>query len=168
MRLTLTMFLSLRRLTPWLAVGLMSVPTGATQSQSPSTSAPPFRAAVEAHLAAIAARDMDALLPTLTGGKDLTMIAPNGFKFDTRQQYVDFHRQWFASKDDGKFDREIVRLIESPAMGHALIKYRYSSKDESGQVRTTVSWLALTFALEGGRWRLVFDQNTLIEAAATK
>jgi hypothetical protein len=53
-------------------------------------------------------------------------------------------------------------------MGHALIRYRYSSKDESGSVRTTVSWLALTFALEGGRWRLVFDQNTLIEAAATK
>jgi hypothetical protein len=96
------------------------------------------------------------------------MIAPNGFRFDTRQQYVDFHRQWFASKDDGKLDWEIVRLIESPAMGHALIKYRYSSKDETGRVRTTVSWLALTFALEGGRWRLVFDQNTLIEAAATK
>ncbi len=158
----------LRRLAPWLAAGFVLLPTSAAFSQAPSASAPPFRAAVEAHLDAIAARDMDALLPTVTGGNDLTMIAPNGFKFDTRQQYVDFHRQWFATKDDGKFEREIVRLLESPALGHALIRYRYSSKDEGGKPRSTVSWLALTFALEGGRWRLVFDQNTLIEAAAVR
>jgi ketosteroid isomerase-like protein len=154
---------ALHRLTLWIAAGLVWVPTGAVRSQSVSTPAPPFRAAVEAHLAAVAARDMDALVPTLTGGHDLTMIAPNGFKFDTRQQYVDFHRQWFATKDGGKLEPEIVRLIESPALGHALIRYRYSFKDGSGTARTTVSWLALTFALEDGRWRLVFDQNTLIE-----
>ena len=158
----------LHRLMPWIVAGLLLLPAGAAFSQASSASPPPFRAAVEAHLDAIAARDMDALLPTLTGGNDLTMIAPNGFKFDTRQQYIDFHRQWFATKDDGKFEREVVRLIESPALGHALIRYRYSSKDESGKPRTTVSWLALTFALEGARWRLVFDQNTLIEAAAVR
>jgi hypothetical protein len=30
-------------------------------------------------------------------------------------------------------------------------------------VQDTVSWLALTFALEDGGWRLVFDQSTLIQ-----
>jgi ketosteroid isomerase-like protein len=164
-KLTLTMFghTALHRLTFWVAAGFVVVATTAATPQSSSAPAPPFRAAVEAHLAAIAARDMEALLPTLTGGNDLTMIAPNGYKFDTRQQYVDFHRQWFATKDEGKFDGEIVRMIESPALGHALIKYRYSSKDDAGKSRTTVSWLALTFALESGSWRLVFDQNTLID-----
>ena len=53
----------------------------------------------------VAARDMNALLPTLTGGDDLTMIAPNGHKFDTRQQYIDFHRQWFATNDDGRLGK---------------------------------------------------------------
>ncbi|MDQ3997718.1 MAG: nuclear transport factor 2 family protein [Gemmatimonadota bacterium] len=159
---------ALRRRTSWVAAGLVVVATGAAIPQSSSAPAPPFRAAVEAHLAAIAARDMEALLPTITGAKELTMIAPNGYKFDTRQQYVDFHRQWFATKDDGKLDFEIVRLVESPALGHALVRYRYSSKDETGKARTIVSWLALTFALEGGGWRLVFDQNTLIDAAAAQ
>jgi hypothetical protein len=56
------------------------------------------------------------------------MIAPNVYKFDTRQQYVDFHHQWFATKDDGKLAAEIVRVIESPALAHALIKYRYSER----------------------------------------
>jgi ketosteroid isomerase-like protein len=158
----------LHRLASGVAAGLVIVATGAAIPQSSSAPAPPFRAAVEAHLAAIAARDMAALLPTITGGRELTMIAPNGYKFDTREQYVDFHRQWFATKDDGKLDPEIVRLIESPALGHALIRYRYSSKDEAGKARATVAWLALTFALEDGSWRLVFDQNTLIDAAVAQ
>ena len=134
--------------------------------RSSAAPAPPFRAAVEAHLAAISARDMDRLLRTLTGGNDLTMIAPNGYKFDTRQQYIDFHRQWFATNDDGKLAAEIVRLIESPALAHALIKYRYSSKDKAGKPQVIDSWLALTFALEDGSWRLVFDQNTLLDPRA--
>jgi hypothetical protein len=153
-----------RHFTPWLGMAVLLVTTAAVPRSSHRV-APPFRAAVEAHLAAISARDMDRLLPTLTGRHGLTMIAPNGHKLDTRQQYIDFHRRWFATKDEGRFESEIVRVIESAAMGHALIRYRYSSKDEIGKARTTVSWLALTFALEGGRWRLVFDQNTLIDAA---
>ena len=123
---------------------------------------PPVRAAIETHLAAIAARDMKALLPTLTSGTDLPMIAPNGYKFDTRQQYIDFHRQWFAAPDNGKLEAQIVSVTESPALAHALIKYRYSSKDAAGKPQSTDCWLALTFALEKGSWRLVFDQNTLI------
>jgi ketosteroid isomerase-like protein len=156
---------TVRRFAPWVAAGSVIVAAGCATTRSSSAPAPPFRAAVEAHLAAVAARDMEALLPTLTRGNNLTMIAPNGYKFDTRQQYVDFHRQWFATKDEGKFDFDIVRVIETPALGHGLIRYRYASKDDAGTTRTTVSWLALTFGLEDGRWRLVFDQNTLIEAA---
>jgi hypothetical protein len=105
---------------------------------------------------------MDALLPTLTTGDALVMIAPDGTKWDTTKQFIDFHRQWFATKDEGRYEAEIARTIESPALGHALIRYRYSSRGPDGQVRVTTAWLALTFALEDGRWRLVFDQNTLV------
>ena len=91
------------------------------------------------------------------------MIGPDGHKWDTKEQYIEFHRGWFAAKDDGKLEPTIVRLIETPALRHAVIKYRYTSRGPSGQTQTTVSWLALTFALEHGRWHLVFDQNTLIQ-----
>lgn len=50
-----------------------AIPVAGVGGQPP----PPFRAAVEAHLAAISARDMKALLPTLTGDNDLVMIAPS-------------------------------------------------------------------------------------------
>jgi ketosteroid isomerase-like protein len=135
--------------------------------QSCGTSAtppPPFRAAVEAHIAAVAARDIEALLPTLTQGEELTMIAPNGRKFDTRQQYIDFHTQWFAAPDEGKLEViEFVRFIESAELGQVFLKYRYSFKDASGATQSMVNWLTLIFALEEGAWRLVFDQNTPVE-----
>jgi ketosteroid isomerase-like protein len=138
------------------APGAVAIPTAAGEPP------PPFRAAVEAHLAAVSARNMKALLPTLTGENDLVMIAPNGFKYDTRDQYVAFHEQWFASKDRGRLSAEIVHLIESPTMGHALVKYRYSFVDPTDKPQSIDSWLTLTFKLEYGRWRLVFDQNTPI------
>lgn len=152
-------------LTLTAAVALAASATSAI-SQHAAPPAPSLRAGVETHLAAIAARDMDAMLPTLTRGPDLTMIAPNGFKIDTRQHFVDFHRQWFAAKDGGQLESEIVRLIESPSLGHALIRSRYTSRDQDGRTQTSITWLALTFALEAGSWRLVFDQNTRVEAPA--
>lgn len=127
-----------------------------------SQSTPAFRPTLDAHLAAISGRNMDALLPTITEGKDLPMISPSGFKFNTRQQFVDFHRQWFAADDEGKLDFEVVSVIETPALAHALIKYRYSSKGKDGKTQSNDNWLALTFALEKNKWRLVFDQNTQI------
>jgi ketosteroid isomerase-like protein len=149
-----------------LLIGIVLVSLAASAAVAatlPSrTSAPPFRAAVETHLAAISARNLEALLPTLTSGTELPMIAPNGFKFDTRQQYIDFHKQWFAAPDGGKLDAQIVSVTESAALSHALVKYRYTSKDSAGKPQSTTCWLALTFALEKGSWRLVFDQNTLI------
>jgi ketosteroid isomerase-like protein len=158
----------MKRLTAGIVLWSLMVASAVTAATAPTKpSAPPVRAAVEAHLAAIAARNMDALLPTLTGRNELPMIAPNGYKFDTRQQYVDFHKQWFAAQDQGKLEPQIVSVIESPALAHALIKYRYTSKDAAGKQQSIVSWLTLTFALEEGSWRLVFDQNTLITAPAT-
>jgi ketosteroid isomerase-like protein len=126
-------------------------------------STPPLRPAVETHLQAVRTRNLDALLPTLTGGSDLRMILPGGFQYTMRAQYLDFHRKWFATNDNGRFDPEIVHLVESPRLGHALIKLRYRATAPTGAMQDIVSWLALTFALEDGGWRLVFDQSTLIQ-----
>ena len=130
---------------------------------SACASTPPLRPAVETHLQAVRTRNLAALLPTLTAGSDLRMILPTGLQSTTRAQYVDFHRQWFATNDNGQFAPEIVHLVESPRLGHALIKLRYRATAPTGATQDIVSWLALTFALEDGQWRLVFDQSTLIQ-----
>ena len=132
---------------------------------SACASTPPLRPAVETHLQAVRTRNLAALLPTLTSGSDLRMIVPGGFQYTTRAEYVAFHRQWFATNDNGRFDPEIVHLVESPRLGHALIKLHYCSTAPTGAAQDVVSWLALTFALENGGWRLVFDQTTLIQSS---
>lgn len=134
-------------------------------SSSACASAPPLRPAVETHLLAVRTRNLSALLPTITSGSDLRMIAPSGVQSTTRAEYVAFHRRWFANSDHGQFDPEIVHLRESPRLGHALIKLRYRATAPTGAVQDSLSWLALTFALEDGRWRLVFDQSTLIQSS---
>jgi hypothetical protein len=69
------------------------------------------------------------------------------------------------AKTTAGFDPEIVHLVESRRLGHALIKLRYRATAPSGAEQASLSWLALTFALEDGRWRLVFDQSTMIQAS---
>lgn len=130
-----------------------------------ANAAPSLRATVTAHLAAVEARDLDALLATVTAHDKLTLVFPDGSKFDTRKQYVAFHTQWFADRR-WTFRGEVIDVIESAKLGHVLARYRYEAPDKDGKMAARENWLALTFANEEGRWRLVFDQNTHIEAAA--
>src|SRR5688572_27986349 len=55
-------------------------------------------AAFAEHIKAVQARDLPALERTLTSGDQLTLILPNGTQTSTRQAYVDFHKQFFATK----------------------------------------------------------------------
>lgn len=123
-----------------------------------------FAAALEAHLQAIRQRDLDALADTVTTGDELILIFPNGSRTDTREEYLDFHRSWFA--DTGwRMHVELLHVIERPALGLALMKYRYESTTPDGEPRTSINYVAMTFAKEDGAWRLVFDQNTPISSA---
>jgi ketosteroid isomerase-like protein len=123
--------------------------------------APPFRAAVEAHLAAISARNMDALLPTLTGKDSLVLFTAGGGQYETRQQYLDFQRDWFAGHTDGTIETEIVDLTEALAFAHALVEYRYHTQNAAGETQTRKSWSILTFDLENGSWLLSMRSDSL-------
>lgn len=156
---------SLIRLATLVAFALSLQQSDARAAQTPDdrqAAVPSFRAALDAHLAAVSSRNLEALVPTLTRRPDLTLLLPDGKKLDTRQQFIELHREWFATQDEGRWEGEVVRVIETAELAHALVRYRYSSRQETGQRRISESWLTLTFALEDGAWRLVFDQNTPI------
>ena len=50
------------------------------------------------HVRAVQARDLPALESTITSGEQLTLILPNGVQTATRQAYIDFHKEFFATK----------------------------------------------------------------------
>jgi ketosteroid isomerase-like protein len=123
--------------------------------------APPFRAAVEAYLAAVAARDMEALLPTLTGKDTLILFTAGGGQFDTRRHYIDFQRDWFAGHSGGMIETEIADATEGSAFGHALVRYRYNWRDAAGVTQSRETWSILTFDLENNSWRLGARSDSL-------
>lgn len=74
----------------------------------------------------------------------------------SRQEYIDFHRDWFA--DDGwTMELEPVSTTIRNGLGVALLRYTYTDDQPPRD-----ALLALTFAVEQDGWRLVFDQNTRI------
>jgi uncharacterized protein (TIGR02246 family) len=121
-----------------------------------------LRSTLDAHLAAINARDLDALLATVTRGEQLTLVLPNGTLLTTREAFRQLHVDWFADRGwRMQFEVESVRAFGD--VGIALVRYRSQAKQADGSYATKrEAWLNLTFAREDGDWRLVFDQNTVI------
>ena len=124
-----------------------------------------LQATLDAHLAAINARDLDALLATVTRGDRLTLILPNGQVLDTREQFRALHVDWFAEQD-WRMRFEIRSLRELGDVGVALVKYESQALQADGSFQTRRNaWLSLVFAKEADGWRLVYDQNTVIPPA---
>ena len=122
----------------------------------PAPTAADLTATVDAHAAAIGARDLDALMATVTASDSLTLIFPDGTTLFTREQYRDFHVGWFADSSWTMAMRPVSQTVRD-GLGVALLRTTYT--DAAGP---RGAMLALTFAPEDGAWRLVFDQNTRI------
>ena len=135
---------------------LIVEPKEATDSHESRTAG--FHAALDAHIASIAARDVDAYADTLTERDDLQLIFPGGERIDGVEGVIDFHEDWF---DDEKwvFSIEVLKTQVGADMAYAFTKTSY--QDEEG-APPRFAWLVLVFALEDGEWKLVHDQNTRI------
>lgn len=141
-----------------LAVGLWAATASAADAPPPRS----LQATLDAHLAAINARDLDGLLATVTRGDKLTLILPNGQVLDTREQFRQLHVDWFAEQDwRMRFQTHSVRELGD--VGVALVKYESQTRQPDGAYLTRRNaWLSLVFAKESDGWRLVYDQNTVI------
>ena len=141
---------------------LATLALGACQSvpDAPPTS---FRDTLERHVAAIQSRDYQGIVDTITTGEELVLIFPDGERYETRAQFLAFHREWFADRD-WVMVLEPVRVWEGRDYGYALYRTSYDP-DGAGPTPGRPAYLSLGFRLENGQWRLVHDQNTRIETA---
>lgn len=120
------------------------------------------RAAVEdvfaSHVVAIQSRDLVRLETTITRTDNLVLILPDGRMTQTREEYLAFHRSFFASLS---WSIEFARQSTIVAAGAAVITTLSDYRDvEQGAPVRGRSWLTFMFVLEEGVWRLVHDQNT--------
>ena len=119
-------------------------------------------AAFAEHVKAVQARDLPALEKTITSSDALTLILPNGTRTTSRAAYLDFHREFFASKS-WTIAFEVMARQEDGAVGIVSTRSTYDDVDEGKPIHNQ-SWVTFVFRREGGRWKLVYDQNTRLPA----
>jgi uncharacterized protein (TIGR02246 family) len=122
----------------------------------------PFQDDLLRHLAAITARDLDALAATIDPD-DVVLVAADGAVAYGRDEFLKRHGAWFAMPT-WTLDVERLHERETAELATALLRLRYRDAGASPPVDED-SVLALIFRRRGDRWLLVQDQNTPIRRA---
>lgn len=112
---------------------------------------------LEAHLSAIAERDLEAYSATIHD--DVIVVLPNGKRLEGRQAVEGFHRDWFADLDWTQEMRQ-VSLVETAGTLVAIYEADYHDVDRDGAPIHARNVVSLVFAKEPEGWLLVHDQNT--------
>jgi ketosteroid isomerase-like protein len=120
-----------------------------------------FRDAVNSHLTAIDTRNTAAFEATLTAGPVLSFVPLNGRVTRNKHDFKAQMRGWFKDQD-WSWSRRELSVSTTGQTGVAVFHIDYSDKDPSGKPYQLSYVLSLVFAKEGGKWRLVHDQNTRV------
>lgn len=120
-----------------------------------------FSEALEAYLAAVQARDLDAMNALLAPNDQLTLILPNGLYMSGHEEVLEFHRTWF-SDEEWTLNNELLHSFETDSMALALLLVDYDDLDPSGNAYHLQYYLSLSFVYVGDQWLLIHDQSTLV------
>ena len=116
-----------------------------------------FPDAVNAHLATIARRDVDAYLATVH--EDVSLIMPNGRLLAGRDEVAALHRDWFGDPD-WSWELDLRRTVTAGGTGVAVFAADYHDLDGEGRPYELSYLLTLVFVRDGEHWLLLHDQNT--------
>jgi hypothetical protein len=118
--------------------------------------ATPAMQRVHGQLAAATARRMKGVLDTTTRRDELTLIFPDRTISSSRQKYIGLHSEWVA--DQGwTMGFRIVQVMQAESM--AALPTKAHNTDGSMRIGRK-SGVTFVFALEEGRRRQRFDQDT--------
>jgi ketosteroid isomerase-like protein len=147
----------------FLAVVLALIPVGIAAQDNPLQNRPglSIKETFDLYLKAIEARDVDALMTTVTTGEDFTFLTTRGSKIDSVAGYRQFHVEWFA-EENWTMTTEVLNMHEGTDYGYVLSKYHYEGLDAEGNPYKSDSYFILLFHKEEGMWKVIHDQITQI------
>lgn len=149
-----------------LFIALIAILGSCTQQVQTNQDASSFLTTLDVHLNALKAGDIDKLEPTVAG--KVSMIGPDGKKFDSKKVFMDFHKAWFA-QSNWEWKGNILRTETSDSLGYALIQLQFIQKDTVGSILfQDHEFLVLIFKNSAQGWQLVHDQNTGIQELNTQ
>jgi ketosteroid isomerase-like protein len=118
-----------------------------------------FQEVLQIHLRAVKDKDLDIFITTISK-EDVTLIMPNGVLINGRENFIEFHKDWFSDKD-WTLNYEILKIEEGEEISYALLKVDYKDIDSDGNEYSLNYYLTLLFKKSEGKWGLTYDQNTL-------
>lgn len=121
-----------------------------------------FDAALRDHLRAIEERDIGAFVSHLTSQEVLYTIVQNGHAFESRQELIELHAEWFKDRD-WIWNGTVLQTVVGQDVAMALVKYDYRRSCAEAPVS---SWLTYVFRLEGQEWKIVHDHSTAVDFPA--
>lgn len=116
-----------------------------------------FETALQEHLDALRARDIERFAATLSHDDALCVVAPDGTRTTGFAAVRDAHAGWFAAPERWTFEPAERWRFVTDTMGLVLLEVRYRNGPDAQPSRFLLS---LAFANEHGTWRFVYDQNT--------
>ncbi len=119
-----------------------------------------FNRSLQRHMQAIIEKDLVSYEDTIHA-TNITLVLPNGKLIQTRDEFVQFNRDWFADRD-WKLSYEVVKTVETSEMSFAVLLIHYDDLDSEGLPYHQDYYLHLVFVNENGHWLLTYDQNTFI------
>ena len=118
-----------------------------------------FRAALDEHLAALCARDVERFAATV--GDDAAVVNGAGEVTRGTAAVLQAHADWFRASEPWTFAYDVVLTRETASSGLALIDVTYRHTPD---VEPSRFLLSLVFERDGsGAFKFVYDQNTPLE-----
>jgi hypothetical protein len=118
-----------------------------------------FKKALELHLEAMKAKDLDGLKKSIPEEGNLTVILSDGAVIETVEEYLQFNSEWFK-EGDWSLGYDVVFMEETAEMAYGIIEANYFDKDENGEPFHLDLLMSMTFRLVEGKWLMVFSQHT--------
>lgn len=110
--------------------------------------------------------DLEGMFTIITDSDDFFFLTVNGKKLN-RDEYYQFHREWFKQQD-WEMPVQLIQIKEEINFGYALAIFHYRQRTPDGETRHLDSYFTLIFQKEDDSWKVIADICTPIKRYRTK
>lgn len=126
-----------------------------------------FMGAMEKHLAAISAKNLDSLAATMSPEGDMQLMLGGMETIVSVDSFMSFHEAWFQ-EPAWTFDTEILNVEVGSRVGMVIVEAMYREPERDGKPyfnRMTVSYVLRKIK---GKWYVIKDHATSVEKSTDK
>lgn len=122
----------------------------------------PIKKVFDIYTNAVIKEDLVNLFSTISDKPDFHFLTAQGSMIKTRQEYYQFHEEWFNEKGwEISFEEPLV--YEEENLGYTMSIFHYSGKMEDGRTAYLDSYFTLVYHKENGSWKIIADICTPIK-----